>query len=108
MFDGNFNPQSKNNKEIAQNNSKTTATFGHKMASDTNDKVDFADYLDKDFNSLAGGPSIMQEDIEYKAEALKTEAKNLNTALISYGFPKMGDLFSNKLFDIENTLKWYN
>lgn len=76
------------------------------MVSDSNDKVDFAEYLDRDFASLTGGPNYVQEDNEYKAETLKSEAKSLNNALTSYGFPVMGDLFSNRLYDVENTLKW--
>ena len=83
-------------------------SFGQKVVSDSNDKVDLADYLDRDFASLTGGgPNYAQEDNEYKAETLKSEAKSLNNALTSYGFPMMGDLFSNRLYDIENTLKWY-
>ena len=64
-----------------------------------------ADYLDRDFVSLAGAGNFIQEDNEYKAETLKAEIKSLNNALINYGFPTMGDLFSTKLYDIENTLK---
>lgn len=90
-----------------QNNSKSTVTFGQKLAIDSNEKVEFADYLDKDFASLAGGLNFMQEDNEVKTEMLKGEAKNLNQSLVYFGFPKIGDLFSTKLFDIENTLKWH-
>lgn len=80
-------------------------SFGKNIVSDSNDKVDFAEYLDKNYEGVM--QSAIQEDNETKTESLRNEHKNLNTALSYFGFPKLGDLFSNNLFEIENTLKWF-
>lgn len=102
MLGSNYNAQIKN-KDISPNNLKNTVSFGQK--GNPNEKVDFAEYLGKDFGGLTGG-NIIQEDNEAKMESLKNEAKNLNSALTYFGFPKLGDLFNDNLFEIENTLRW--
>ena len=46
-----------------------------------------------------------REDDEQRIEALKNEMKNLRNSLATFGFPKIGDLFSNSIRDIEATLR---
>ena len=67
------------------------------------DRADLMSYLEKDFKEPT--PSKV-EDNPYRAEMLKNELKNIQSVLPAFGFPVIGDLFSNNISDIESTLKW--
>ena len=87
-----------NDIKSQQQITKTTCSFGQK-----NEKTDLADYFE---NRTISGKQIIAEDNERKAEILRLEAKNLNSALVNHNYPEIGDLFKGDLFDIESTLKW--